>query len=91
MSSLSSAAASSWFTRLGTAYRSGRSISRAALLLLASGTRLPAACAHLRSHASSILRKFPAGPGRPRKTILRLPPAVRLPPAAGGTLQTPAD
>ena len=28
---------------------------------------------------------------RPRKTILRLPPAVRLPPAAGGTPQTPTD
>jgi len=54
MSSLSSAAASSWFTRLGTAYRSGRSISRAALLLLASGTRLLAAGAHPLSHASSI-------------------------------------
>lgn len=52
MSSLSSAAASSWFTRLGTAYRSGRIIkSRNSPLLLSSFTHLP--CWH--SHASSIL------------------------------------
>jgi hypothetical protein len=59
MSSLSSAAASSWFTRLGTAYRSGRSISRAALLLLASVSRLPAAGAHPLSHASSFTIQLP--------------------------------
>ena len=36
-------------------------------------------------------KNFQAARGRPRKTILRLPPAVRLPPAAGGTPQTPTD